>query len=144
MFFKKFLARCGKSPVCSAFGFEAFTTLTTEIFKTLYGSGSDPGLPSAEWVQLAGKLSPKRKTQALVPFPFHAVTKNTLIQPFTRLAISTYSAFAMFLIIYGFLFLLNCFSLRFWLKFMWLQHTMLFTKALSVLPMSAFLMSFLH
>lgn len=79
----------------------------------------------------------------VVSFPFHAVTKNMLIQPFNRLAISTYSAFAMFLIIYGFFFLLNCFSSRFWLKLMWLQHYHVFTKALSVLPMSAFLISFL-
>lgn len=94
----------------------------SKLYFILKRSGSDPELPSAEWVQLPGKLPLKRRIQTVVSFPFHAVTKNMLIQPFNRLAISTYSAFAMFLIIYGFLFLLNCFSSRFWLKFMWFQH----------------------
>lgn len=116
----------------------------SKLYFILKGSGSAPELPSAEWVQLPGELSLKRRIQAVVPFPFHAITKNMLIQPFNRLAISTYSAFAMFLIIYGFLFPLNCFSSTYWLKFMWFQHYYVFHYSLISITNVCFLNIFLY
>lgn len=78
-------------------------------------------------------------------FPFHALTKNMLIQPFNRLPISTYSAFAMFLFIYGSFFPLPPLELLFFeilVKIHVVSALLCFPLKPYLLPMSAFLMSF--